>query len=129
MGRAMNSCQRVLRPWCWWGAAALVWCGAILGAWNHSTLGGGNVRIAAVDAARQVAEAGALDPTCRTLAEGLIEAKARAIVTLRRPTSEMFADRLETQARRWVASDCPAAALPGIAFGASEAARTAMGRS
>lgn len=128
MVRVMNSCQRVLKPW-WWGLAALAWCCALFVVWNRSTLGGGDVHRESVAAARQVAKAGALSSYCRELAESLVEARARAIITARRPTAGMFAARLETESGRWMASDCPDAALPGIAFGASETARTALGRS
>jgi hypothetical protein len=126
---SMNSCQRILEKCGWAALGLLVWGFAVSSIWSVSTLGGGDLGRGPEYVAGQVALSMPLRPFCRNLAVDLAEAETRAKATARRPTGRIFAERRDEVVDLWFDAGCPAAVLPGIAFGAAEAARAVTGRS
>jgi len=117
-----SSCQRILQVLAA-GAVVAVWFIAVSFAWKNSSSGGGDSHSRAEEVARQVSDVGNLSQGCRKLAADLVEAETRAKVATKRPTWHMFLEQRDAVASQWLEAGCPERVLPGIAFGAADAAR------
>lgn len=102
---------------------AAAWLSACAAAWDGSNASGGDPSRQADAVARQVSVAFRLNPECTAKARKLADAAIRAKSAEMRPTARLLRSREGDALRAWTSARCPDAAIVGISFGASEAAR------